>query len=397
MTAHRPLVLLDPAAPLHLLPGQTHRRRGTDGVWRRIRVTGAGLHVVHGDGPSAVRETLHAGDALRLGRRALPIGTLAGSTRYPELVLWRGFLSRSPALWSTLSRLAGAAFSAAPLSLRGESGTGKELAARAVHEVGPRRCGPFVALNCAAMPEALAEAELFGARRGAYTGAERDRAGAFERADGGTLFLDEVGELSPAVQAKLLRALETGEALPLGAQKPVRFDVRVVSATWRALELEAATGEFRFDLLQRLAVLRLEMPPLRQRPRDIGPLLEASLDQLDASDLWPRASLLSSIERAAWPGNVRELSNLAQRAAVWGDPEALLPTPPPPPRPEHLIGQPQASLRTGDSPQLRARSAIALAHGNRAEAARCLGVSRSTLYRWITPPRRSPLGAAHFA
>ena len=235
------------------------------------------------------------------------------------------------------------------------------------------------------MPETLAEAELFGVRRGAYTGAQSDRSGAFERAHGGTLFLDEVGDLSPQVQAKLLRALETGEALPLGAEEPVSFDVRVVSATWRALEVDAADGAFRFDLLQRLAVLSLDLPTLRSRPLDVGPLLEVALADLNALDLWPDATVLAAMASSPWPGNVRQLRSLAQRAAVWGDPKTLVPArlrSRPSPRPRSPLRSPGASKF---APELTAHAAIRGASGNHSEAARRLGVSRSTLYRWLTP------------
>ncbi|MGB0588805.1 MAG: sigma 54-interacting transcriptional regulator [Myxococcota bacterium] len=379
------LILLDPGSPLRLRARQTYRRRGTDGLWRRFRAVGDVLHVVHGEGGTARREVLRAGDALRLGRRALPVGRMVGSARYPDAALWRGFLSRSPALMGTLSHLAGAAFSDAPISIRGESGTGKELAARALHDVGPRRAGPFVALNCAAMPETLAEAELFGARRGAYTGAQRDRAGAFERADGGTLFLDEVGDLSPVIQAKLLRALETGEALPLGAERPVSFDVRVVSATWRALEVDADSGAFRFDLLQRLSVLQVELPALRERRQDLGPLLEVALADLDACDLWPSARVLASMHEDPWPGNVRQLRSLAQRAAVWGDPNAFVPKRVLTPPHRMRLERGRSRLLREAHPGLAATDAVKGAGGNRSEAARRLGVSRSTLYRWLSP------------
>ena len=381
------LVLLEPSAPMVLKPQKTYRRRGSDGLWRQFRAVGDVVHVVCGEGESARREVLCAGGALRLGRHAIPIGQVIGSSRYPTAALWQGFLSRSKALRTTLCRLASAAYSDAPISLRGESGTGKELAARALHSVGHRLGGPFVALNCAALPEPLAEAELFGARRGAYTGADRDRKGAFERAHGGTLFLDEVGELAPSIQAKLLRALETGEVLPLGGDEPRKVDVRVVSATWRGLDVDALDGAFRSDLLHRLAVLRLDLPALRKRPADIGPLLEAALDEFNAADLWPDAGVLSLMTAAKWPGNVRQLRSLAQRAAVWGDPTSLVPS-----RSEsgfRALGPTRnmAPRRARSEPGLVAHEALEGAGGNRSEAARRLGVSRSTLYRWLTVDR----------
>ena len=379
------LALLDGATVVPLTPGQILRRRGTDGIWRRLSATGEGLWVSHGDGAHARRERHVAGDVVHLGRRAALIVTPSDSLRCPGAITWRGFLARSPRMWRSLARLAAAAASAAPVWVRGESGTGKELAARALHDVGPRSSGPFVALNCAALPEALAEAELFGTRRGAFTGADRDRPGAFTRADGGTLFLDEVGELPLTTQAKLLRALELGEVHALGDSVPHRVNVRVVSATWRDLDADVEVGRFRFDLLQRLGVLRITMAPLRQRPEDIGPLLEAALVGFDAEDLWPSETLLEAIEAAPWPGNVRQLRSAAQRAAVWGDPGELRPWRR---RPAHHRSPhatlPAATRRSdrGDR-TISAHVALRGAGGNRTMAARSLGISRSTLYRWL--------------
>jgi DNA-binding NtrC family response regulator len=381
-----PLALLDGPSPTFIPPDHVVRRRGTDGLWRRFAAIGGALHVTHGEGPGARRERLGPGDVVRLGRRAALVVASAGSQRYPDAVVWRGFLARSPATLRGLIRLAGAASSAAPVWLRGESGTGKELAARALHDVSPRASGPFVALNCAALPDTLAEAELFGAVRGAYTGSVRDRLGAFAQADGGTLFLDEVAELPMQSQGKLLRVLETGELQPLGAEGSRRVDVRVVAATWRDLDQAVDAGHFRFDLLQRLGVLRVSLPALRQRPGDIGPLLEAAMEALDADDLWPAPPLLAALEAAPWPGNVRQLRSVAQRAAVWGDPRELLPAPRVLPRPSSGGLPARGRRRHNRRGGALGRDAVERAGGNRAAAARALGVSRSTLYRWLSGP-----------
>jgi DNA-binding NtrC family response regulator len=219
-----------------------------------------------------------------------------------------------------LERVAAAPY---PALILGESGTGKELAARAIHAKSPRASGPFVAANCAAIPENLLEAELFGHAKGAFTGAERERAGLFEQAHGGTLFLDEVACLSPRAQEALLRALENGEIRRVGGTKTERVDVRVVAATNENLEDESA---FRRDLYYRLNVLRLEIPPLRERAEDLPLLAEKLLARVEAESglkrrLAPDAHAALAAHR--WPGNVRELENALRRAASLSDGELL--------------------------------------------------------------------------
>jgi len=210
-----------------------------------------------------------------------------------------------------------------PVLIRGESGTGKELVARAVHRGSSRARGPFVAANCAAIPEQLLEAELFGHARGAFTGAERDRAGLFEQAAGGTLFLDEVACLSERAQESLLRVLETGEIRRVGGAKAERVDVRVVAATNEDLE---APG-FRRDLFFRLDVLRLDLPPLRERAGDLPILAEALLDRVARETGRPRrrlsAAALGALSAHRWPGNVRELENALRRAAALSESDVL--------------------------------------------------------------------------
>ena len=212
-----------------------------------------------------------------------------------------------------------------PVLVLGESGTGKELVARAVHMKSPRAAGPFVAANCAAIPENILEAELFGHAKGAFTGAERDRAGLFEQAQGGTLFLDEVACLSPRAQESLLRVLENGEIRRVGGAKAEVVDVRVVAATNENLEDESA---FRRDLYYRLNVLRLEVPPLRERAEDV-PLLAAALLERVVVETGRRRRLapeaLPRLAAYRWPGNVRELENALRRAAALSDAEVLGP------------------------------------------------------------------------
>jgi len=197
-----------------------------------------------------------------------------------------------------------------PVLITGETGTGKELVARALHECSPGRLGPFEALNCAAIPRELAEAELFGHTQGAFTGATRERRGAFERASGGTLFLDEIGEMPLELQPKLLRVLEEREVQRLGDEerRPVRF--RLLAATHRDLLAEAERGRFRMDLFHRIAVGLLELPPLRERPEDI-PLLARHFLRLELDD-----EAMALLQEHPWRGNVRELRNTLQRAAL---------------------------------------------------------------------------------
>jgi len=208
-----------------------------------------------------------------------------------------------------------AAPSEASVLLTGESGTGKELVAHAIHRASDRSAGPFVAVNCAAIPADLLESELFGHTRGAFTGAVADRAGKFERAHGGTLFLDEIGELPAALQPKLLRALQEHEIEPVGGH-PKPIDVRVVAATNRDIEAALASGQFREDLYYRLAVITVELPPLRARRDDIALLVRHFLAKHGAAELTVSAAALTQLTAYEWPGNVRELENVVQRMIV---------------------------------------------------------------------------------
>ena len=349
---------------------------------RRIRAVrrgfGVDLEDLDGEtmtlrGERRARHLVAAGDAVAAGRWQILAGELLG----PDTVRWRDMLATAPESRLQLAEIARAAGSRAPVFIGGESGTGKELAAHAIHAASERHAQPFVALNCAALPETLAEAELFGAERGAYTGATRSRTGAFVQAHGGTLFLDEVGELPQLVQAKLLRALETGEVRPVGGGRSVRSDVRVVAASWRDLEALAEAGGFRADLLHRLCVLRVDLLPLRERREDILPLVHELLGQHDAHALAPDPVLALALVAAPWRGNIRELRNGVLRAVTACDPAELLPRD----RMQRAedIGGRGAEART------RAVVASTLRHyrGNRKRSASALGISRSTLYRWM--------------
>ncbi|MBF0249379.1 MAG: nif-specific transcriptional activator NifA [Alphaproteobacteria bacterium] len=206
--------------------------------------------------------------------------------------------------------------------IRGESGTGKELVANAIHYNSPRVTGPFVKLNCAALPDNLLETELFGHEKGAFTGANAQRKGRFEMADGGTLFLDEIGEISPAFQAKLLRILQEGEFERVGGNKTLSVDVRVIAATNRDLETEVENGEFREDLYYRLNVMPISMPPLRERAEDIPEISRFLVEKIAAQQkrkLTITDSALRVLLRHGWPGNVRELENILERAAIMSE------------------------------------------------------------------------------
>jgi DNA-binding NtrC family response regulator len=261
-----------------------------------------------------------------------------------------------------------------PVLITGESGTGKELLARRIHRRSARAKKPFVAINCAAMPETLAESELFGHERGAFTGAERQRAGRFEEAHGGTLFLDEVGDLAAPVQAKLLRALEEHVIRRLGGSRDLPVDIRVVAATNRDLN----DGRFRSDLYFRLAVVKLDIPPLRERIDDIpiiaGHLLAtlARKHGVAVPDL--TADAAAALRQHRWPGNVRELRNVLERALVLRGAEPI--------RSADLDVETGASpiLSREESEKERVIEALRQAHGNREQAARLLGVSVRTLY-----------------
>jgi DNA-binding NtrC family response regulator len=305
------------------------------------------------------------------------------ASREPQL------LGISEAMRDVQKRLGRAAGTNSTVLISGETGTGKEVAARVLHRASARADGPFVAVNCAAIPEDLLESELFGHGKGAFTGAQNERRGRFEAAHGGTLFLDEVGDMPLPMQAKLLRVLQERQVTPLGTNRPIDVDVRVVAATHRDLPAMVAAGTFRQDLLYRLNVIPLHMPPLRERVADILPLAEHFLASPDA----PRKHLSADAQRLlatfAWPGNVRELANAIERACALA-PGALLTredfaflfdtaAPSSDAIPAHLAELPLNDALAQLERALIER-ALALSNGNRAEAARRLGISRQSLY-----------------
>ena len=283
--------------------------------------------------------------------------------------------------------------------LSGESGTGKEVVAHLIHRGSRRADGPFVPLNCAALPEALLESELFGYEKGAFTGAVAARAGRLEQAAGGTLFLDEVGEMSPAVQAKFLRVLQEREFQRLGGTRMLKADVRVIAATNRDLQVAMTRGAFREDLYYRLHVFAIHLPPLRDRPEDILPLLEHFVQELGPVVLGRPAAGISREAREhflayAWPGNVRELRNAVERALILCEGGLINPEHLPwhaeaarsAPQPLPSVAEPVVGNFPANGVDLEAMErtlierALKQAGQNKAKAARLLGLSRSKLY-----------------
>jgi len=279
----------------------------------------------------------------------------------------------------------------ANLLIEGESGTGKEIIARAIHFNSSRASGPFVPVNCAAIPENLLESELFGYVRGAFTDARKDRRGLFQEASGGILFLDEIGEIALTLQAKLLRVLEDKEVRPLGSNQSEKVDTRVLSASNQHLEELVRTGRFRQDLFYRLNVIRIELPPLRERREDI-PLLVNHFIAKFSNDAKRRVEgiqpdALAALKSHDWPGNIRELEHTIERAILLGKGAEIgmedLPA--------HLIARGESAFIVGQglAKQLTLRDLerdyigkiLESTHGNKTEAARILGVDRTTLYR----------------
>ncbi len=262
-------------------------------------------------GRAIERQNLRAENVML--RRELAAATPTGEKARP-------IIGRSPAMLATLETIQQAAPSTATVALHGESGTGKELMARALHEQSSRKEGPFVVVNCAALPETILEAELFGYEKGAFTGANQKKEGRIERAEGGTLFLDEIGELSLPVQAKLLRVLQDNEFERLGGHETLHIDFRLVSATNRDLAAAVKTGEFREDLYYRLNVIGVELPSLRERPEDIPLLADHFLRHYAQKNAKTISGIAEDARKALlgypWPGNVRELENVMERAVV---------------------------------------------------------------------------------
>ena len=301
-------------------------------------------------------------------------------------------LGTTPAMRELLALVRRVAPHASTVLVTGETGSGKELVARALHRLGPRTGRAFVAVNCSAIVETLFESELFGHVRGAFTGATEHRVGLVERAHAGTLLLDEIGELSPAMQAKLLRVLETGEVTRVGATDPRRFDVHVVAATNRDLAAEVRAGRFRSDLFYRLNVVDLRVPSLRERPEDIWLLANAFVRQAATRFGRPVIGLdaraMPLLAAWDWPGNVRELRNTMERAVMLAEGPLvtcedlcwrnLRPAPA-----SAAVPGLRVVRRIDDLEREVIAQALAQTRGNKKEAARVLGISRRALYRRI--------------
>jgi len=315
------------------------KMQGMDGLatLRELRVLDRGAQIVmisgHGSIQTAVEATqlgaydflekpLDTDRVLLTLRNALEHVNLASENLRlrGEIESHHEIVGSSKAVQQVLARLEKVGPTPARVLITGENGSGKELVARAIHALSSRASGPFVEVNCAAIPTELIESELFGHVKGSFTGAFADRAGKFEAADGGTLFLDEIGDMSLAAQAKVLRALEDGVVARVGSDKPFAVDVRVIAATNKDLTTEIAAGRFREDLLYRLNVVPIEVPPLRARRGDIPQLVEHFMRQLTgAAGLQPKPFEPDALERLAgydWPGNVRELRNAVERLLI---------------------------------------------------------------------------------
>jgi two-component system response regulator FlrC len=287
-----------------------------------------------------------------------------------------------PKMTPVVEALAKVARTQATVLLVGESGTGKELAARSVHRSSPRKDGPFVAINCAALSENLLESELFGHEKGAFTGAATAKRGRVELAAGGTFFLDEVGELKPPLQAKLLRVLQERSFERVGGSRSMTADVRWVAATNRDLTKMVAAGEFRDDLYHRLAVFPVRLPPLRERRSDIPHLAKALAERIGAElgrpGLGVNTAALERLAAASWPGNVRELRNTLERAAILAEGRVI--------RPEHIVLDPLATgvdALSGTLEDIERRAierVLAEVDGNRKRCAERLGIGVRTLY-----------------
>ncbi len=322
----------------------------------------------------------------------------------PEAPEFKSIIHRSHIMKRVIAKARLVSPRSVSVLIEGDSGTGKELLARAIHKAGPRKENPFIAVNCGAIPSELVEAELFGHEKGAFTGAEKQRAGYFEAANMGTLFLDEIGELPLAAQVKLLRALQEKEITRLGASKSTPFDVRIIAATNRNLIREIAAGHFRQDLFYRIAVAVLKLPPLKDRAGDVGLLVDRMLKQINQESLDEPGYKQKKISPSAknlmlqhtWSGNVRELQNTLRRAAIWSTGkkidledirEALLPMIHK--ADDELLGNPlEDGLNLFDLMEKLAqhylKRALAEANGNKTRAAELLGFPNyQTFTNWL--------------
>jgi len=308
--------------------------------------------------------------------------------KHSRLRSFHGLLSQDPQMHRLFDTMERAARSGVTVLVRGETGSGKELVARGLHELSDRAGRPFLAVNCATLTGDLLASELFGHVRGAFTGAVRSRRGLFERANGGTVFLDEVAELPLDIQPRLLRVLQDRQFTPVGGSEPRSVDVRVISATHKALRAEVDAGRFRADLMFRVRVAPLFLPPLRERPDDVEPLLKHFMNELSSplrtlTSVSPEA--LTLLRAHPWPGNVRELRNVVACALALGSGDELVVDDLPPEfRGEGPVGAGRGlsvGAQIASAERRRLEDALVEAGGHKGKAAKLLGISRTTLWR----------------
>lgn len=335
-----------------------------------------------------------------LKERALHREVLRLRQEIEQTYEFANIIGKSRVMQTLFTQMQRVAQSAANVLITGESGTGKELVAKAIHYHSDRKQGPFVAVNCGAIPEELLESELFGYERGAFTGAQREKVGLFEAADQGSLFLDEISEMPAALQVKLLRAIQEKEIRRVGATQTRRVDVRIIAATHRDLLAEVKEGRFREDLYYRLHVLPLHVPPLRERPEDIPLLANHFLKKFAEVNGKPVQGIsepaLKILMEYSWPGNVRELENVMERAVILGRFEVITPAD----LPEVLVAhQPEYVLldrggrRRMTLEELEREYILQVLEevkGNKQQAAERLGIDRKTLYRRLEQYQASP-------
>ena len=345
------------------------------------------------DGVAVLHAPLRDHACLTLGTTDLhfDLGSESVTVEASKRQAFGAMVGRSPAIRAVFAQLERAAASDITVLLEGETGTGKEVAAEALHRASPRADGPFVVVDCGSIAPELIESELFGHERGAFTGADRARVGAFEAANGGTLFLDEIGELDSDLQPKLLRAIEARSIRRVGSTTSTPVDVRLIAATWRDLRAEVNVGRFRPDLYYRIAVFPVRLPPLRERLADLPLLVDRLLEDIgadaDAAGRLRTSAFLNRLSRHGWPGNIRELRNHLERCVVLSERE--LPGIPATQASDPLVVDPAKSLKANRDAwtrvfERRYLEALLAAHeGNVRAAATAAGVDRVYLYRLL--------------
>jgi len=391
-TGHFDLMLLDLRMP------------GIDGTGlvTALREWGYGIPVLMISGFGTVDAAVHALHAGADDFLTKPVEPALLSDRVARLLERRpttdpdrqgvgGLTGRSPAMKMVFEAIRLVAPAGTTVLVLGETGTGKELVARSVHELSPRSNGPFIPVNCAALPESLLESELFGHLRGSFTGAHRDKTGLFQAAHGGTIFLDEIGDISPAMQHRLLRVLQERELMPVGGVRSIGVDVRVIAATNHDLRADVTAGRFRDDLFYRLNVFRIELPALRERRADIPLLVEHGMERLaDSGSSRPTVSpfAMRMLQAYDWPGNVRELFAVLESSWIRSGRHRI--------EAQHLPAEVRQSIGTSAASRLEPRyradpspsdersaivNALEQAEGVRSRAAEILGMGRTTLWR----------------